>query len=253
MQENKIYPILANMLHPYISAGPKFPDVPGYYGDNPVISYLIQAGDEWILVDTGASDDVHSEKYHYKMTPVGEDHWNRLLEPFGLAPEDIRLVVNTHLHWDHCYNNDLFPNAKIYVQKKELQFAIAPIPSHYIFYESAQIGMGSPWMKAADRFEIIDGEKTIAEGVTLIPLPGHCPGFQGVLVETKGGRYLIAGDCVANMSNWNDRVYGLPVPSGIHVDLVEYYDTLKKMMDMDAVILPGHDLCAFDEKVYPPE
>jgi len=253
MFKNKIYPILSNMLHPYISPGPKFPEVEGFYADNPVICYLIETNGDWILVDTGASDEVHSEKYHYKMTPLEENHWNKLLAPYGLAPEDIKVIVNTHLHWDHCYNNDLFPNAKIYVQKKEMQFAITPIPSHYIFYESFQIGMNPPWLKAADRFVILDGEETIADGVTLIPLPGHCPGFQGVLVETEGGRYLIAGDCVANMANWDNKVHGLPVPSGIHVDLEVYYETLKKMMEMDAEILPGHDLCVFNHSVYPPE
>lgn len=253
MGKNKIYPILSNMLHPYISPGPRFPGVEGFYADNPVICYLVETEDDWILVDTGASDEVHSEKYHYKMTPLEDNHWDKLLEPFELSPADIKVVVNTHLHWDHCYNNDLFPDAEIYVQKKELQFAVTPIPSQYIFYEAFQIGMTPPWLKAANQFVILDGEESIADGVTLVPLPGHCPGFQGVLVETEAGRYLIAGDCVPNMAGWNNKLYGFPVPSDIHVDLEEYYETLKKMMAMNAAILPGHDMSVFKERVYPPK
>lgn len=251
--ENKIYPLLANMIHPRISAGPLFPGVEDIYTDSPIISYLIKTSDEWILVDTGACGEEWSNKYHHKMTPVPENNWSKLLAPFGLVPGDIKTVINTHLHWDHCYNNDLFPNAKIYVQRKEVEFAINPVPSHYVFYEAFQMGMIPPWVNSSGRFQIIDGPLTIAEGVELIPLPGHTPGFQGVLVETGNKPYLIAGDCVANLDNWNNRLFGQPVPSNIHVDLKEYYETLKKMVEMNTIILPGHDLRAFDQKVYPPE
>lgn len=253
MPKNKIYPLLANMLHPLVSPGPRFPEVEGFYDDNPVISYLIRTENGWILVDTGASDEIHSEKYHYKMTPVEPNHWENLLADFGIRPADIKTVVNTHLHWDHCYNNDQFPNAKIYVQKEELRFAVAPIPSHYGYYESFDMGLIPAWISSAPRFVLLEGDAEIADGVTLVLLPGHTPGFQGVLVETEAGKYLIAGDCVAKMDNWNKRQFDLPVPSGIHVDLVQYYETLKKMVKMDAVILPGHDMSVFREKVYPPE
>lgn len=251
---NKIYPLLSNMIHPRNSAGPLFPDVPDVYTDSPIICYLIHAGEEWILVDTGACGETWSGKYHHKMTPVEPDNWDKLLAPFGLTPKDIKTIVNTHLHWDHCYNNDLFPNAKIYVQRKEVEFAINPVPSHYVYYEAFQIGMIPPWVASSGRFEIIEGELEIAEGVKLIPLPGHTPGFQGVLVTAGNGQqYLIAGDCVANLDNWYNRAFGQAVPSYIHVDLAVYYETLQRMTKMNAVILPGHDLRAFNEKVYPPE
>lgn len=251
MYDNKIYPLLTNMIHPRNSAGPLFPEVEDVFTDSPIIAYLIKAKDEWILVDTGACEVENSEKYHHKMTLTEDMRWENLLKPFNITPKDIKIVVNTHLHWDHCYNNDLFENAKIYIQKKEVEFALHPVPSHYIYYEAMQIGLTPPWLSSAGRFEIVEGDFEIVKGIKLLSLPGHTPGFQGVLVETGNEKYLIAGDCVANLDNWYNRIYELPIPSNIHVDLGEYYKTLKYMMTLDAIILPGHDLRVLKQKLYP--
>ena len=140
MYNNRIYPLLTNMIHPRNAAGPLFSDVKDVFTDSPIIAYLIDAAGEWILVDTGACGVEQSEKYHHKMTFTDDMKWDNLLRPFDISPKDIKTVINTHLHWDHCYNNDLFENAKIYVQKREVEFAINPVPSHYVYYEAMQMG-----------------------------------------------------------------------------------------------------------------
>lgn len=243
-----IYPLHVGTLKKVLRTPAIAPDD---FEPSPLIAYLIRTGDTWILVDTGACDPEWSQKYHHRLERPEEMKVENQLKRYGVQPEDIQILVCSHLHWDHAYNLHLFPNAKIYVQKRELEFAIHPIPSHYVFYEAMQMGLTPPWLSAVSQFEIIDGDFELMPGITLVTLPGHTPGQQGVLVETDEGRYLIASDCVATMDCWENREFGLPIPSSIHVDLEEYYETFRKMLRISDFILPGHDFCVFDHPCYP--
>ena len=57
------------------------------------------------------------------------------LKRFDLTPEDIRLVVNTHLHLDHCAGNCFLPNARFVAQRSELEYALDPLPAHRPAYD----------------------------------------------------------------------------------------------------------------------
>jgi len=213
--------------------------------------YLIKGEDTLILVDTGGSDEKWAKKYHHPINQSEEMKPVNALKKFDVKPEDINIIINTHLHWDHCFNNDIFKNAKIYVQRDEIRFAISPIPTQYSYYESYQIGMTPKWIESMNRFVTVDGDYNIKEGIDLITLPGHTPGFQGVLVNTTKGKYLIAGDCVGLMENWEIGTMGEPTPSGIHVSLEDYYESFKKMKRLCDYVLPGHDEKVFEHEVYP--
>jgi len=217
----------------------------------PVIAYLIRGENTNILVDTGCSNPDWAVKYHHPIVQTEEMLLPNVLNRFGLAPSDITVIVNTHLHWDHCFNNHLFPDAKIYVQKKELHFAITPLPSQYVYYESPQLGLEPPFLKSLGNYVAVDGDYQLQEGIDLIFTPGHTPGFQSVLVNTEKGKYLIAGDCVGLLENWEQGTHGMPTPSGIHISLNEYYSTFAKMKRICDYVLPGHDARAFDHEVYP--
>jgi glyoxylase-like metal-dependent hydrolase (beta-lactamase superfamily II) len=106
-------------------------------------------------------------------------------------------------------------------------------------------------LKALRRTEMVEGEVTIETGVTLVPLPGHTPGFQGVLVDLASGRRcLIAGDTLPLWENWEKNSLGFQTPSGIHHNLRDYYETYKKMASMADLILPGHDMKVLEKEVY---
>jgi glyoxylase-like metal-dependent hydrolase (beta-lactamase superfamily II) len=164
-----------------------------------------------------------------------------------VSVDEIDIVINTHLHWDHCYNNSLFKNARFVVQKKELEFAIAPIPTQENVYEAITLGMTPPWF-ATKQWEVVDGDEPICKGVSVIFTPGHTKGIQSVLVDTDEGPYLIAGDTVPLFENWRGK---FSVPNGIHVDLETYFQTLNKIHRLNAVVLPGHDTAIFNSAVYP--
>ena len=218
--------------------------------DAPIIMWYIEGADKKIIVDTGGSDPNTelAQKYHAPYVRSEDEAPVRALAKLGVAPEEIDIVINTHLHWDHCYGNEFFKKAKCIVQKKEFEFAVNPIPTQDHAYEALTGGIIPPWMKITN-WEVINGDEKLTDGVNLILTPGHTKGTQSVVVKTKKGPIIIAGDTVVLFENWKGRK---SVPNGIHVDLQEYYETFKKLESYEPVIiLPGHDPKVFDQQVYP--
>ena len=216
----------------------------------PILMWFIEGAGHRILVDTGVSDPEWASKYHHPIVREEHEEPTRAIESIGLKPEDIELVINTHLHWDHCFNNDLFPNARILVQAEELRYAISPLPCHGLYYESQIIGMRPGWLEDLDRMEIVDGEREVEPGISLVPLPGHTPGFQGVLVELPSGPCMIASDSCPLFENWEGNAQQPHIPPGIHVDLRDCYDSFKKMKSLARQVLPGHDARVLEREVY---
>ena len=217
----------------------------------PIIMYLIKGRDKAIVVDTGCSDEDWAAKHHHGLVRTPEMHPAAGLKKLGVDVADVEFVVNTHLHWDHCFNNDLFTRAKIYVQKREMEYAVDPLPVHWTYYESHQIGLKPRWFENYARIVTVDGDHSLFPGIELVTLPGHTPGFQGVLVNTAKGRCLIASDCCALFENWEGNAAHPHIPSGIHYRLDDYYKTYAKMDRICDSILPGHDARVFENASYP--
>ena len=106
-----------------------------------VLMFYGEGGGRRIMVDTGCSDPEAASKYHYPFVRTPEQEPLRAIEAAGVDPGEVDTVVATHLHWDHCGNNALFPNARFLVQRKELQFAAAPLPIFANAYEAPTTGM----------------------------------------------------------------------------------------------------------------
>ena len=251
MEEYTIYPLKVGELNNVEKSNLTYQVNPGTKVVAPVIMYLIKGKNACILVDSGASDEEWAAKYHHNFHRPPEMEPAQALKNIGVDVKDVDFVVNTHLHWDHCFNNDLFPNAKIYVQKREMEYAVAPLPPHWVFYESCQLGLTPPWFRAYNRTVPVDGDFKLLPGIDLVALPGHSPGFQGVLVNTSGGRYLIASDTQPLFESWKGGGIHKHYISGIHYRLDEYYATLEKLDAICDFILPGHDPKVFEKSQYP--
>ena len=230
------------------------------YGENfgvkkeiPVIFWLIRGEGRTVLVDSGACDAALATKNHYPAHQTEAMLPQNLLAAKGVDPAAVSEVILTHLHWDHCYNLELFPNARIYVQKRELVYAVDPNPCHWTPYESSRSGIAPTWLEHMDRFEIIDGDHTLYEGIEIYFLPGHSPGMQGVVVHTRAGRYLIASDNIPLYRNWEGANGQKHIPSNIHYDLDEYYASLDRMETICDVVLPDHDVDMLPFTIFPPE
>jgi N-acyl homoserine lactone hydrolase len=143
----------------------------------PVYVHLIDHPEARVLVDTGMT----------QLHPAVADMDPRLMPLDAQADLDlasIDLVVNTHLHFDHCGGNHLFPGRPIYVQAGELEDARGK--DDYTIRE---------WVEAADtQYVPVDGRLEVLPGLLLLPAPGHTRGSQVVVVDTGDGPVVIAGD-----------------------------------------------------------
>jgi glyoxylase-like metal-dependent hydrolase (beta-lactamase superfamily II) len=135
----------------------------------PIIAWLIETGTTKIIVDTGTNAPEHTAEHHKPLIRSKEQELPFALRSLGVDPLGIKTVILTHLHWDHCYNTELFPNAKFIVQWEELRYAIAPLPLHEHAYDPEPI--------RCTRYTVVNGDQQIANGVWVVCTPGHTPGF----------------------------------------------------------------------------
>ena len=161
---------------------------------------LVQAAGRTIVVDTGLGD---------KLSPRMAELWGLQrpqgmlldgLARLGLAADDVDLVINTHLHADHCAGNTrrtpdgeivaTFPNAEYVVQRREYEDATHPnertratyfLENYAPLYERGQL-------------RLLDGDVEIVPGVRVVVTPGHTPGHQSVLFESGGQAALFVAD-----------------------------------------------------------
>jgi N-acyl homoserine lactone hydrolase len=211
----------------------------------PVFSFLVEGGDKLLLIDTGMAWTERADHYHHhgSRQPSGMAIHERLAG-IGYKPEDVDVIVFTHLHWDHCYYMDLFKNAVLIVHRRELEFALDPIPIYYNSYEHPSLGIVRPFEGA--QFAAIEGEREIMPGVRAFETPGHSPGHMSVEIDTKKGKYICAGDSVfipENLDPIPELRYDI-TPPGRYADIVATWDSIVRQKarakDKD-LILCSHD------------
>jgi glyoxylase-like metal-dependent hydrolase (beta-lactamase superfamily II) len=159
--------------------------------------FLVDTGKQLILVDAGAG------------AWFGGGALGRLpgsLRTAGYTPEEVDVVLATHLHSDHIGGlttqdgKRVFPNAEIYVAKAESDFWLSPeiaakAPKEVQpFFQSAQ-AIAAPYIKAG-KWHTFNGSETIVDGMQLVPLPGHTPGHTGYEFSSKGQKILFWGDTI---------------------------------------------------------
>lgn len=216
----------------------------------PVLGWLLESGSDTVLVDTGPSPPNVANLWHTFMAQTTGQSPETAVRNVGVDPARLKLVILTHLHWDHCHNLDMFPAAKLVVQREELRSAIDPIATQRLPYESGISGLTPPWFRAFDRFQVVRGDVEILPGLVLITLPGHTPGLQGVVIDTEIGRHVIASDALPLFENLGTDQTG-PIPNGIHYDVADCLHSIERIQQVADVILPGHDSTVLRHSQYP--
>jgi glyoxylase-like metal-dependent hydrolase (beta-lactamase superfamily II) len=153
-------------------------------------SLLIHVGGQHILVETGAGSKITPKlREIYGLNPPTLEAG---LGAYGVHPEQINIVVDTHLHFDHCGGNTYaerdkilpaFPNARYVVQRGEFEHAMQPNERDQASYFPENYAP----LEAAGVLELLDGDKVIAPGVELVVVPGHTAHMQCVKL-TGGGK-----------------------------------------------------------------
>lgn len=145
----------------------------------------------------------------------------------------------SHLHWDHVQNCDLFPNARIYIQRMEMAYAAAPIDPTY--YESADIaGLIGNYSGRIVYLDGADGDEVISPNVKLVLMGGHSPGSQVAYVETSRGRAILTGDICNVYENLETR-------SVKEVDVLKWTKAVKKIKKDADIVLPQHELRVLED------
>ncbi|MGB3222850.1 MAG: N-acyl homoserine lactonase family protein [Desulforhopalus sp.] len=213
----------------------------------PHIIWAIEGGEKLIIVDSGPADPdtLYKERGHI-LDREGHEEPIKVLKNNGIDPSDVEIVIATHLHWDHCGNFSLFPNAIVYVQRRELEFAVAPLDIFGMVYEAAIFKMNPKWVSSLSRFQLLDGDVDLIPGVKLLSLPGHTPGLQGVLISTRKGIYCIPSDTVNIEENLVNNI-----PPGIHINIEDCYRSLGKIKRLADHVLPCHDMKILEKPEYP--
>jgi N-acyl homoserine lactone hydrolase len=188
-----------------------------------------------IIVDTGSDAKLRRE---FRGNKGGVDimSFEEALAKVGLKPNDIDLVIQTHLQWDHVGNTAKCKNAKIMVQEEELNFALFPHPILASTY-------AKNLLKGLN-YEVVRGYHEIEPGIDLIPSPGHTPGCQSVSVTTEKGRAIITGFCCinANFEPPQEMRELTPVlPSGTHMNVVDSFESAMRVKEMADILIPLHE------------
>ena len=205
----------------------------------PITMWYIKGADVPILVDTGGSAE---EFRRYNPMPAEDIRtFEEALEEQGLRPSDIGMVICTHLHYDHTLNAGKCTNARILVQKKELDFARDPHPFCEHLYDRTMV--------EASTFETVDGDVEIMPGIYLYDFGGHTPGTQGVGVRTAQGLSVISGMC-CDFENFYPPSGLSKTPvlvPGVHVNALDAYESILRIKDIADVIFPNHDTRLLDD------
>ncbi|MBO1330193.1 N-acyl homoserine lactonase family protein [Streptomyces sp. VRA16 Mangrove soil] len=145
----------------------------------PVLAYLVRYDDDVILFDTGIGRADPETEAHYR--PRRRD-LREALAAAGVALDDVTLVANCHLHFDHCGGNPLFAGTPVLVQDVELATARG---GGHTFDELIDF----PAVSYAE----LKGEAEVRPGVWIVPTPGHTAGHQSLVVRQGDGTVLLAG------------------------------------------------------------
>lgn len=205
----------------------------------PIYSWYLEGGDKNILVDTGEMSPIQSEDREKSIGgkiytfEEGLSRWN-------LSPEEIDIVIHTHLHNDHCENDYKCVNAEFYIHEKELECIHNPHPLDFRYLEDYIEDV-----EENGQIKIVSEDSEILPGISVLHTPVHTKGGLTVLVDTSGGKTAITGFCVIRENFFPPKEIKAMemdvIPPGTPVNTYEAYDIMLKVKDIADILIPLHE------------
>ncbi len=190
-----------------------------------------------VLVDTGMTDEEAKSKCSLKCYG-GVDYLMRQFKQLNVDTRNIEKVIITHLHGDHFSAHELYPNASFYIQKRDMEYFTGPGVNFL------QVSRFAPAMAVvvnlayAGRVHFLDGDEQIAPGIKAVLVGGHTPGSQIVVVSTRKGSAVIAGDAADLYRNLEARVIG---QASELLPALFALDKITSLASSPDLIIPGHE------------
>lgn len=201
----------------------------------PVLAYLVRHEQGLILFDTGIGAGDPDAEAHYRPRRRALPE---ALSAAGVALGDISLVVNCHLHFDHCGGNPLLGGRPILVQESELAAARR---GDYTIDALVDFPGAS--------YEVLTGEAEILPGVRIVPTPGHTPGHQSLVLRQSDGTVVLAGQAHDFASEFgSDQLARRAALDGTEQPLPGHAPWLARLAEFD----PRRVLFAHDCSVWEP-
>jgi len=204
-----------------------------------VVAFLIKGAPKTILFDTGSWAALMAKYWPGK--GVDYQSFEEGLAKEGLTPDDVDIIIHSHLHHDHVGNTSKCKRAEVYVQEDEWSFAMAPHPLQAQYYPPE---LFNGWKK-----RLIKGDRQLFPGIDILHTPGHTPGTQSLAVQTKQGLAVIPGFCCTTHT-FEEPIKALPqghpfarwevFTPAIATDLCQAYNSTLRIKSIADVLLPCH-------------
>lgn len=226
----------ARMVYPYYAG------IPVDYGETvPIVNYVwyLAGGERNIMVDAGITAERFAARGH-KVEQI--QTLDQGLDKLGLRPEEIDVIIVTHLDHDHISLAHQFPKAKVIVQRAELEFARNP---HPFYREKASDPSDYAELIEGLDYQVVSGDTRIDDGVEVLLTPGHSAGGQSVAVNTARGTAIITGFCCiqANFEPppaLRERGVSFLIP-GMSLNALQAYDSMARIKSLAHLIIPLHE------------
>ena len=163
--------------------------------------YIVETGEHTILLDTGGGDKLDARARERMKLPPAPTPLPETIAAAGIDPDRIDIVVNSHLHWDHCGWNTIlthgaprpaFPRAVYYTRRGEWEHAHRRHPRDSVAYIDANY---DPLVDSG-RMRLIDEDTEVAPGVWLRQAPGHTRDMMIVTAASQGGTFCFLTDLI---------------------------------------------------------
>ena len=206
--------------------------------DIAMMVWLIRRGGRNILVDSGFYREQFFRQWH--VTDYVKP--SEAIQGAGLKPEDITDVIVTHLHWDHADGMDLFPKARIWIQKDELQYYAGEAwqaRGTHGGIDPDDVVMAVK-LNMQGRLGLVNGDaQEILPGITCYTGGRHTYASQYVGVATKAGVVVLASD---NMYVYENLEKHVPIAATLDRESnLKAQDRMKLLAASERLIIPGHD------------
>jgi glyoxylase-like metal-dependent hydrolase (beta-lactamase superfamily II) len=198
--------------------------------------WAIVGADRTFVLDTGFDATMARQRGRDLVRPVEDG-----LSVLGIDHARVSDVIISHMHYDHCGNHDLFPEATFHLQDAEMAYATGRCMCHAVVRAAFDAGDVKAMVGRVFRGRVAfhEGTQTLAPGLSVHHVGGHTRGLQVARVKTRRGHVVLGSDAAHFYANL-ERERPFPVLDTV-AGVLEGYRTMRRLASSEAHIVPGHD------------